>query len=329
MTHSPGGSAARASDPTSNLEPTESYLEELAESGSGRDLDRYSLGSTWNVYRTDPNDPPIFTKNRAKLHRAIIDEYLLDSTDVGRDGSAAIITAGPPGAGKSTAVSTTLAGLEGHRRIDADDIKEKLLAQAVSDGIYDNLLSRVLPDGRLMLPNELATLVHDESVNLHDEIVRRSLRQNVNVVIEGTLQWEGLPDRYFGYFMARDYRRLLICDVEVDQKTALLHARNRWWDGRNDHYTTGVPLLGGRFTPRNAIDRTYTIPSSSICNANAVGFFNAPRASMFDDLELHVYEDGANSNPSKYHSKKGRVEGPRPEPLALRGADNEPGLTSR
>lgn len=47
-------------------------------------------------------------------------------------GLAVIVTAGPPGAGKSRAASLLSAG---HRRIDSDDVKDLLLARADNEGL--------------------------------------------------------------------------------------------------------------------------------------------------------------------------------------------------
>ena len=270
-----------------------------------------------------------YDRARRKFRQEIIDSYMSDSADVGKDGLAAIVTAGPPGAGKSTKIEHLDESISGYRRLDADKIKDVLLDRAVTDGIFDSFLKQILPDARPILPNELAALVHTESADLHNELIRMSLEDNVNVIIEGTLSWPELVNRYYKWFAAADYTSLKILDVEVDCHTALEHASKRWWDGREEYFAgTGSPR-GGRFTPAAAISHVYPRGvSTSICNINSVDFFNDRRASIFEELELIVH-DGSSDEPKTYISRDGIVEGSRPEPLILpilRGLDDDPGI---
>ncbi len=62
-----------------------------------------------------------------------------------QDGRSAIVTAGPPAAGKSTALHAEIVGLDTYRILDADIVKEYLIEQALDDGIYDDLLLESSP----------------------------------------------------------------------------------------------------------------------------------------------------------------------------------------
>lgn len=299
---------------------TERRLNELTSENAP--MARTSDNATVNFYT-------LKDRVRRRFREEIIDSYLSDSTDVGKDGLAAIVTAGPPGAGKSTKIEHLDEDLSSYRRLDADEIKNVLIDRAVADGIYDSFLGHILPDGRPILPNELASLVHTESANLHNEIIRKSLEDKVNVIIEGTLSWSELINRYYNWLAAKEYQKLKILDVEVDCYTALAHAEKRWWDGREEYFAgTGSPR-GGRFTPTSAISSAYPGGvSTSACNVNAVNFFNDDRADIFEELQLIVY-DGLSETPRTYVSRDGLVDGPRPEPLimpALRNLDDDPGI---
>ncbi|WP_461634623.1 zeta toxin family protein [Glutamicibacter soli] len=220
-----------------------------------------------------------------------MDEILSDGVgEVEKDGLAAVVvTAGPPGAGKSTLLDGMDIAGPGWRRIDADDIKVKLLEVAMNDGSFDQLFARNLSDGYPIMMNELSSLVHRESVFLADRLIERCLESRENVIIEGTLSWSGLPRRYLRDFEQNDYSSVTILDVEVDQATALEQAFNRWATGRHEAIQ-GAANGGGRFTPREAITSIYGADSRvSSCNKNAVDFFNDPGAESFDDLKLIVY----------------------------------------
>lgn len=264
--------------------------------------------------------------SRRKFHTELIESYTSDAADLGKDGSAAIITAGPPGAGKSTEVVKL--GLTGYRVIDPDVIKEQLLEKARTDGIFNDLLRLQLEDGRTLLPNELASLVHKESADLANAILRRSIEDGVNVAIEGTFSWPTLKDRYLDWLLTGEYSYLTVVNVEVDRDTAMSQASERWWGGREMAFAGTGSLLGGRFTPPEAIDGLYITGATraSTCNANAVAFFNDSRADLFDEVTLYVYDrTGSSDEQSIYVARNGVREGDAPTPLdvAYRGLSQQ------
>lgn len=104
---------------------------------------------------------------------------------------AILVTAGPPGAGKSTHIQQLDLVDRGWRRIDADQIKLKLLTESLQSGRFATQLSTILADGHPIMLNELSSLVHNESVFLADSILLRCLEAGENVVLEGTLSWAG------------------------------------------------------------------------------------------------------------------------------------------
>lgn len=286
---------------------TERELIRLTQPGSL--LHKDSNRSTASLYGA--TDRP-----RRNFHRELLEKYTADAADLGKDGSAALITAGPPGAGKSTEVAKL--GLTGYRVIDPDEIKERLLEKACADGIFDDLLQLQLEDGRTLLPNELASLVHTESADLANAILRRSIEDGVNVAIEGTFSWPKLKDRYLQWLLSGDYSYLTVVDVEVSRETAKTQASERWWGGRERAFDGTGSLLGGRFTPPEAIDGLYVTgaTTASTCNANAVAFFNDPLADLFDEVTLYVYDrTGSSDERSIYVARNGVREGDAPAPL--------------
>lgn len=80
---------------------------------------------------------------RRQLHAEILARFTGARPEVRRDRKA-IVLAGPPGAGKSTAqhalIRQTRTLPEHWLVINADDFKDELLEQALADGSYDSYL---------------------------------------------------------------------------------------------------------------------------------------------------------------------------------------------
>lgn len=166
-------------------------------------------------------------------------EYRARESNAPSEGRAAVVTAGPPGAGKSTAVAD-LAG--DHRVIDPDAIKGLLLARLEAAGELGIRHRFLLADGKPVAPAEISWWVHRASTDAADAVRTESLRIGENFVMEGTLSWVELPAVYARELGEFEYESVVILDVEVSRSTAVEQAKKRWWDGRCDGST-----LGGRF----------------------------------------------------------------------------------
>nr|WP_234901588.1 zeta toxin family protein [Mycolicibacterium fluoranthenivorans] len=211
----------------------------------------------------------------------------MERADPRRDGRSAIITAGPPGSGKSTAVRARVVNIGEYRVIDADEIKDALVVKAVADGIYGDLLSQVLPDGYGLAPRELASLVHNESVEIANLIRRISVDRKENIVVEGTLAWDGQGPRIFRDLADAGYVEVEVFGVDVDAPTAYEGALARWWEGRLA-WIDGADQLGGRFTPRVAIDNCYDSSGQSNCTAHALEFINQAQSGEIPTVEVTI-----------------------------------------
>jgi energy-coupling factor transporter ATP-binding protein EcfA2 len=194
----------------------------------------------------------------------LIDEYRQTTKPGAIEGRAMVLTAGPPGAGKST----TLAALRStYRVIDPDEIKDLLLDRLQRRLLLTDLRRHTLPDGQPVRPGEVATWVHRTSTDIGDAVRAVSLALGGNFVMEGTLRWEGTPQQYARELDRNDYQYLEIIDVEVPRTTARRQARERWWRGRNDASLS----LGGRFIADSVIDDCYdtNVDLISICARHA------------------------------------------------------------
>lgn len=203
---------------------------------------------------------------RGQMRKDIVTGYLADELAPGGGVREAVITAGVPGAGKSTAVHAIL-GPEAsqYRRVDADVIKDALLEDAVASGLYADLLGRRLADDKPVAPRELAALVHNESTRISDDVRRQVLASGEPIVIEGTLTWSGLGDILLTELQDAGYTHVRVILVEVPEQVAQERALDRWWRVRRD----GGDPLGGRFTPPDVIASYYGSDGISVSRANA------------------------------------------------------------
>ena len=261
--------------------------------GPGGELHPDSDRASHRLYAEDP------------LRRRLIDQtiaaYLSTQTAVEAGGQFwAIATAGVPGAGKSTSIRRHPDIDERWRTLDADRVKEYLIQAALQDGDYTDLLSIDLPDGGTVMPRELASLVHFESIKILDELQEICMSRGENIILEGTFSWTGLADHLLRSLGGHGYRRLTIMDVEVTCAQAQQRAVGRWWKGR-----TSDPL-GGRFVPAATIAAMYPNGSAeSICAKNARAAFHNSLTSEIDTVELFVDDHTGTEPVDRVFTKSG------------------------
>lgn len=247
-------------------------------SAAGGPLHRDAAECTEHRYATDVS--------RLVLHKRIVDRYLARGNPR-RDGRSAIITAGAPGSGKSSMLRAVVADLDDYRVIDADIIKDYLIEEAIDDGIYDHLLAEILADGYAVAPRELSGLVHLESVKLADQIRRICIRRKENVVIEGTLTWDGQGPRIFRELADSEYTDIEVYGVDSGPAATHEYALTRWWRGRLD-WVSGADQLGGRFTPVDAIDMCYPKGGQSICTTHALQFIDSAQCGEIPHVHVTI-----------------------------------------
>lgn len=255
------------------------------------------------------------TIERDRLWDQIEERYLALQAGVALDGRAALLTAGAPGAGKSTAVARLRLVGDGWRRLDADIVKDYLVQELVAAGDVDDVLAVQLADGRPVMPRELAGLVHAESVIILDRIRTACLRRGENVVIEGTLSWEPAGRRLLNELVQRNYHEVSIVDVEVPREVARAQAVARWWAGRCDPANE----LGGRWVPLSAIDRVYPDAHQlrSVCAANAQTLFDSDVVRDLPLARLTLVDTTGPTPVTETRERRSGVLQPRPGPQQL------------
>lgn len=226
---------------------------------------------------------------RLDLHDALLAPYRSTAPGVVNDGRCAVVTSGPPGAGKGSALATVVPGLGSYRRIDADDFKVWLVEDALDRDYptYAPLLETWLADGKTVMPMELSSLFHRESTHLARRALQLAFARGENVIIEGTLSWAPIVRQYATALAAADYTSVLVLDLATARPVAHARAKSRWWEGR----VGGA--LGGRFTPAIAIDSMYDADGLSICTEQAHALVEVGKDLGLEVELVSVPESGA------------------------------------
>ena len=248
-------------------------LEDLCAPGSALHMDSPNASWRAHVIGTDQPYSDRYRADRLRTHGRLMNAFLARETDVQRNGYAAVVTAGPPAAGKTTRLDAQGYD-ETWRRIDPDVFKEMLIVDDIASGRFTFPSEGLLADGMPLMPLELSGLYHRESVVIADRVREICMREHENIVIEGTLAWAGMADELGRSLTEFGYERLDVLLVEVPEEQAVEQALQRWWAGR----TQGTEM-GGRFTPEAVIRAMYLDATDTICREHAEALFRAGQTS--------------------------------------------------
>lgn len=140
----------------------------------------------------------IVTESRKDLHFCIY-ETLLAGYQPAQQTPTAILLAGPPGSGKSTSLNTIFASQDNQITngldrsdfvvIDADEIKSLLIDQARKDGTLETFIKseaihQRISGGEAFSDLDFSSLVHAESSLIADNLTKRAIQNNYNVIID-------------------------------------------------------------------------------------------------------------------------------------------------
>jgi hypothetical protein len=220
-------------------------------------------GSTRWAYTEDGE---LYSADRLAYHADLVEAELAKQAKVSRRGSlGVVVTAGPPGSGKSTALAAA-PDLATYRDVDADAFKDPLLMREQKEGNLAVFLDHSLGDRKPVTVRELSGFVHAESTTIASSMRDQCLAAGENIIVHGTLSSLEYTDELLTQLDQFDYSRLVIIDVETSQEHAIDQALGRWWSGRS----TDEDGLGGRFIAPEYIRRQYSNGGAlSNCAANA------------------------------------------------------------
>ncbi|WP_181025738.1 zeta toxin family protein [Rathayibacter rathayi] len=221
--------------------------------------------------------------DRDREQRDVIREFRATSPNVPRDHKA-ILLAGPPGAGKTTAQDELFASTgttkADWRILNADDFKDRLFKRALADGSYDSRLtppevSAAEAGGEKVWPRERAALVHEESSAIMKRARDQSMRQGENIIIDGTLNNADAGDKLVKRLEEQGYSVRIAL---VDGPRAVTEARVAYrWNRGYEGAVNGIPdpddpdllTLGGRWVPAEVTDALYRDGNDDSICANA------------------------------------------------------------
>nr|WP_246469829.1 zeta toxin family protein [Streptomyces olivoverticillatus] len=204
------------------------------------------------------------TASRQAVHDKILSDWHNGTPNPGKD-RIAIITAGPPGAGKSSVLPGVQERLssEGWRQVDPDAFKDKLLEQSLNDGSFSKMVPEGMGQpGEQFFPREMAALVHEESGLISDKAMAMSLQAGENVVIDGTLASEWWSNELVNQLDQAGYE-VHVVDVETSKEVAQERVNGRWqgpYEEVQEKAAQGQDVskeLGGRWVPNEVVGYMY------------------------------------------------------------------------
>ncbi|MFF3884633.1 zeta toxin family protein [Streptomyces sp. NPDC001914] len=258
----------------------------------------------------------LWTPERERMHSAILEEFAGRCAGLPRDGHAALLTAGAPGAGKGGA----LRGLGewqgrddalGHalRRVHGIDIRDYVVLDPdqFKVAIFEHGGSprlapsaRVLSDGRPVAPSETASLTHRESAFLQEVFEQWARSEGYNLLYDATLRDQRWNEKLLGDLRADGYDRRVLLSVEVPLEQCLAQNAGRWQRGRTE-FDAGRDPYGGRMAPEVMIEDLYARSTSgrgfSVGRENAEKLVESGLATGLITSERGVFPAGRGTEP--------------------------------
>ncbi|WP_217245555.1 zeta toxin family protein [Streptomyces sp. AC602_WCS936] len=232
----------------------------------------------------------LWAADREHLHSAVLEDFRHRVAGLPRDGHAALLTAGAPGAGKGGALrglaewqarddglGRALTGVHGvdvrnYVVLDPDEFKVALFEHGGAPHLPAH--ARELPNGRRLAPSETASLTHRESAYLQGIFERWARTEGYNLLYDATLRDQRWNEKLLGDLQRDGYGKRVLLSVEVPLEQCLAQNAGRWQHGRAE-FDAGRDWYGGRMAPEGMIRDLYARSTSG--RGHSVGRENAEK----------------------------------------------------
>ncbi len=221
-------------------------------------------------------------KQREELHNRILRQTLGPQLSVGQvDPPIAILLAGPPGSGKSSARRALFdasderitGGLNSSDfvTIDADSIKEQLLDAAERDGSLQSFLmppeaKELQSKGEVFSKLDFASLVHEESSNLAKRCQRLAINERRNLILDQVCSNSEKTAALIDTLADQGYRIRVVeihAEKEFSEQSVFLR------------YLRDQERVDGRYVPTEVIDSVYAPDGTSRPRQSIQGILDA------------------------------------------------------
>lgn len=196
-------------------------------------------GMSTDKLHTKGGDGKTYTPERARQHKQIVDDLMVQYANVPAQGKA-LLSGGLGGAGKTTVLGK-YAGVKDsdYATLNVDDAKEIMAARGM------------VPKVEGVSPMEAATLIHEESGHIVNLLAERLYAEKKNVIWDITMASEASTRKRVEDLNKHGYTEIKSVFVEIPVEESVSRALARHRRGM-ENYRAGKGH-GGRFVPPEVI----------------------------------------------------------------------------
>jgi len=228
-----------------------------------------------------------YSDKRKKQQEEIIEEFMVQS-NIAKNNGEIIFSGGLAGAGKSTIIKNYVEiDQKDYVSLSADDIKEIMAEKGM------------VPEVKGLTPMEASALIHEESLDLTDKIFEKLVSQRSNIIMDMTMNKAWSVTEKTEDIKHRGYNNIKAIFIDVDPKTSVKRAGQRYASGLNDYATNGKGL-GGRYLPSSIIESQATQPGSKYRSKNAENIAQLTKMGVFTEKPLIFDNEGSQPTPISY-----------------------------
>lgn len=184
----------------------------------------------------------VWDPERAKQHQAIVEKMLGEQTKTAKKDKQMLIAGGLGGAGKSTTLGMVGVDQKDYVTINPDDVKEEMAKRGMVPKI----------DG--LSPMEAASLIHEESGDIANAMLRAAEEQGYNVIQDITMSSMQTIDRRLREAQTYGYKGVHAMFVDIPVESSVQRALARHRRGMEAH--RAGKGNGGRYVPPSIIRKS-------------------------------------------------------------------------